>query len=186
MSKNDVEKIINTSINIKSERTLENIFMAGVEEVGELSKVLRIPSHGEDGVVGECVDVMLTIVDLATQDLVSRGYHGADKIIDEWCRMMETQWFTWMRDVILYSAEKLFMVVTEAIGGISVDLRIKSGIKNRPVCKDGILDKCITAYLSVISLTIRAMREQGFRDDEAMNELDRVVDAKLAKWVSDK
>ena len=184
MSKDNVETIINTSIGIGENRSLESIFMLNVKGLRELSKELHTPHpRSNDGIIGKCVDAILTIVDLATQDLVSRGYNGADKIIDEWCRMMGTKRIAWIGDGIQYTAGELFMIVAEAMGGLSVDLRIKSGIKNRPQCKDGILDKCIVAYLSIMTLIINEIRAQGFRGGEATNEYQRVVDAKLAKWV---
>lgn len=65
-----VSQILNTSAEIVNSRTVSQIFIYAVEEIGELATELSIvdgysyKEPGNDGVVGEAVDAIICLVDL--------------------------------------------------------------------------------------------------------------------------
>lgn len=66
-----------TSKSIQNGRTSKNVFLQVVEEVGELSKELRVKydntsykQEGEDGILGESCDILVSLIDL----LILEGY----------------------------------------------------------------------------------------------------------------
>lgn len=82
-----------TSKSIKNEREPQNVFLQVIEEVGELSKELRVKydstsykQEGEDGILGESCDILISLIDL----LILEGYTEEDinrtvvKKCDKW------------------------------------------------------------------------------------------------------
>lgn len=70
-----------TSKSIKNEREPQNVFLQVLEEVGELSKELRVKydttsykQEGKDGILGESCDILISLIDL----LILEGYTEED------------------------------------------------------------------------------------------------------------